>query len=246
MKMLVSLALLLAAFTARAAEWDHYQVILDRHPFGALTVANTNVIPDFAKSLRLSAIWMAHGQPRAGIEDSTEKLKRDYVLVRGEVSEDGIELLDVNVADEAAMIRKGIETATLHIQSGASTNMPVVGAPGMPPGAGNPGNPWREFYERYRQRHQQDGGGGAPPPFPMPGGQGGPGGATFTITPGANGAMQIQSTTMGMPSPSMPDANAMQGGRNRNSAQMQMMNAGGDGTTAAPTRGHKHSRSSDQ
>ncbi len=237
MKLLVSLAVLLAAFAARAAEWDHYQVILDRHPFGALTVAATNVTPDFAKSLRLSSIWMAHGQPRAGFEDSADKLKRDYVLSRGEISEDGVELVEVNIADEAAIIRKGAETATLHIQAGASTNMPMVNAPGMAPGgAGNPANPWREFYERYRQRHQQDGTAGPPPPFPMPTGPGGQG-ATFTIMPGAGGAMQIQASGMGMPSAGL---DAGQGGRNRSSAQM--LNTGGDGSTPVPTRSHKHNR----
>jgi len=227
MKLLASLALLLAAFTARAAEWDHYQVILDRHPFGSLTVANTNVTPDFAKSLRLSAIWMAHGQPRAGFEDSADKLKRDFVLGRGEISEDGVELVEVNVADEAATIRKGNESATLHIQSGASTNMPVVGAPGMPPGGGNPGNPWREFYERYRQRHQQDGGGGPTPPFPMPGAQGGPafggGNTSFTITGG--GAGQAPAVIM----QSAGDAN--QGGR---SGPQMMNNTTGDGSSGVP------------
>jgi hypothetical protein len=242
MKLLASLVLLFAAFTARAAEWDHYQVILDRHPFGSLTGANTNVTPDFAKSLRLSAIWMTHGQPRAGFEDSGDKIKRDFVLGRGEISEDGVELVDVNVADEAAIIRKGNENATLHIQSGASTNMPVVGAPGMPPGAGNPGNPWREFYERYRQRHQQDGGGGPTPPFPMPGAQGGPGGPAFgggntpfTITGG--GAGQAPAVIM----QSAGDAN--QGGRG--GAQM-MNNNSGDGSSGAPRSRRNRVRSSDQ
>ena len=231
----VSLALLSATCLAHAAEWDHYQVILDRHPFGTLTVVNTNVTPDFAKGLRLSSIWMAHGQPRAGFEDSSDKIKRDFVLGRGELSEDGLELVDVNVADESAVIRKGAETATLHIQSGASTNLPVVGAtgmPGMPPGGGNPNNPWREFYERYRQRHQQDGGGGQTPPFPMPGG-----GATFPMPGGgAPGALQVQPSAVIMQNPAV---DASQRG-NRSSGQM--LDSSGDGSTAAPTARRKHTR----
>ena len=199
MKMLAaSLALLSAALAACAAEWDHYQVILDRHPFGALSSINTNAMPDFAKNLRLSSIWMARGQYRAGFEDNTDKIKRDYVIGRGEMSEDGIELVEVNVADESAIIRKGTETATLHVQAGISTNMPIVNVPGMTPGAGNTGNPWRDFYERYRQRHQQDGGAGQPP-FPMPGGPGGPGGGTFTMGPGGGGAFSVSGGAQGQP-----------------------------------------------
>jgi len=232
----VSLALLSATCLAHAAEWDHYQVILDRHPFGTLAVVNTNITPDFAKSLRLSSIWMAHGQPRAGFEDSADKIKRDFVIGRGEVSEDGVELVDVNVADEAAIIRKGNETATLHIQSGASTNLPVVGAPGMPPGAGgNPNNPWREFYERYRQRHQQDGSGGPATPFPMPGGP--PGGGAFNMNGGGvSGGMQIQPSTVIMQNPAV---DASQRGL-RSSGQM--LDASGDGSMAAPTARRKHTR----
>jgi hypothetical protein len=236
MKLLASLVLLLAALTARAAEWDRYQVILDRHPFGTLTVANTNITPDFAKSLRLSAIWMAHGQPRAGFEDTAERIKRDFVIGRGEVSEDGLELVDVNISEEAAVIRKGNETATLHIQSGASTNLPVVGAPGMagmPPGAGA-ANPWREFYERYRQRHQQEGGGGAPPAFPMP--PGGPGGATFSIAPGSGAAGQPIVIQM-QAAPTTPAAAA------RAAKYSAQSDANGKGNASDAKRSsHKHSR----
>jgi len=139
---------------------------------------------------------MARGQYRAGFEDNTDKIKRDYVISRGEMSEDGIELVDVNVADESAIIRKGTETATLHVQAGVSTNMPIVNVPGMTPGGGNTGNPWRDFYERYRQRHQQDG--SAPqPPFPMP--PGGPGGGTFQMGPGGGGAFSVSGGAQGQP-----------------------------------------------
>ena len=243
----ICLALLSAACLARATEWDHYQVILEKHPFGALTALNTNITPDFAKSMRLCSIWMAHGQPRAGFEDASEKIKRDYVLGRGEVSEDGIELVDVNVGDESAIIRKGTETATLHIQSGSSTNLPVVGAPGMPPGAGSSGNPWRDFYERYRQRHQQDGGAaGGPPPFPMPNGaqggpftMGGPGGAgAFTVSGGAGGQpviIQMQAASM--------DAAAAKASKKYN-AQADM--SGGTDTSGATgiPRSKKHNHPS--
>ncbi|MCX7007779.1 MAG: hypothetical protein NTY53_11125 [Kiritimatiellaeota bacterium] len=245
MKMLVSLALLSAALITRAAEWDHYQVILDRHPFGALENINTNAIPDFAKSLRLSALWMAHGQFHAGFEDNTDKIKRDYVLSRGELSEEGIELVDVNVADESAVIRKGTETATLHVQAGASTNMPIVNVPGMPPGAGNTGNPWRDFYERYRQRHQQEGGGGQPP-FPMPGG---PGGGTFTMGSGGGGAFSVSGGAQGQPTIIMMQAPAASPGTTKASKYSGQSSKGVDsgtsdaGGAAVPRSSHKHGHS---
>ena len=239
-----SLALLTAALTARAAEWDHYQVILDRHPFGALAEVNTNVILDFAKSLRLSAIWMARGQCRAGIEDNTDKLKRDYVLARGELSEDGIELVEVNVTDESAVIRKGAETATLHVQAGASTNMPVVNVPGMPPqpGGANTGNPWRDFYERYRQRHQQVGGAGGPqPPMPFPM----QGGGTFQMGPGGSGTINVSGAAAGQPiviqmqAPVDPSAAKA----SKYSAQAAADAGGGGGFSRSS---HKHTRAAPQ
>jgi hypothetical protein len=245
MKMLVaSLVMLAAASTVRAAEWDHYQVILDRHPFGALTSINTNATPDFAKNLRLSSIWMAHGQYRAGFEDNTDKIKRDYVINRGEMSEDGIELVEVNVADESAVIRKGAETATLHVQAGVSTNMPVVNVPGMPPqpGGANSGNPWRDFYERYRQRHQQDG--SAPqPPFPMP--PGGPGGGTFQMGPGGSGAFSVSGGAQGQPIIIQMQAAAQTDkAAARASKYSGQSKAGTDsGSTDVPRSSHKHGRS---
>ncbi|TAN38586.1 MAG: hypothetical protein EPN23_02160 [Verrucomicrobia bacterium] len=155
MKAVVTLsftALLLMA--AHAAEWERYQVILDRHPFGALTAKDATVTPDYAKSLRLSAIWTVHGQLRAGFEDAA--VKRDFVLACGEKSEDGLELVEVRYADEAVVVRKGTETTVLHMQAGASTNTPLNIAP--PPGspAALTINPWREFYERYRSRRREE------------------------------------------------------------------------------------------
>jgi len=237
-----SLALLTVALVARAAEWDHYQVILDRHPFGALTAINTNVMPDFAKSLRLSAIWMAHGQCRAGIEANTDKIKRDYVLSRGELSEDGLELVDVNVTDEAAVIRKGVETATLHVQAGASTNMPVVNVPGMPPqpGGSSSGNPWRDFYERYRQRHQQEGGAPSPPGFPMQGG------GTFQMGPGASGAISVMGGAQGQPIVIQMQSPQMDQVRDRSSRipgqTKDVSNIRGDLGDSGSSKKHTHKR----
>ncbi len=233
-KLVASLALLTLALTARAAEFDHYQVILDRHPFGALTSVNTNVLPDFAKSLRLSAIWMAHGQCRAGIEDNTDKIKRDYVLSRGELSEDGLELLEVNVAEESAMIRKGAETATLHVQAGISTNMPAVNVPGMPPQpGGSSGNPWRDFYERYRQRHQEAGQGGPTPPvFPMQM----QGSGTFQMGPGASGAISVMGGAQGQPIV-IQMAPQMDPSRDRTSQKIKESRS-----EAAASKRHSHNR----
>jgi len=144
-----------AVMMARGAEWDHYQVILDRHPFGALRDA-TNSTPDYAKNLRLSAIWLVNGQPRAGFEDSTAK--RDYVLHCGESTDDGLQLLEIRYTDEAVVIRKGKEIAVLHLQVGASTNIPPinVGPTNLTAQSGTNGNPWREFFERYRQRRREE------------------------------------------------------------------------------------------
>ena len=150
---------------SRAAEWDHYQIILDRHPFGALRDA-TNNVPDYAKPLRLSAIWQARGQLRAGFEDSAAK--RNFVLGCGEKSEDGLELVEVHYADESVVIRKGTETAVMHLQAGASTNPPPPFIASMSgSAASSTNNPWREFYERYRSRRLDERPGGATQPMPV-------------------------------------------------------------------------------
>ena len=169
-KISVFVILTQAISLTRATEWDHYQVILERHPFGTLKDA-TNNLPDYAKGLRLSAIWQIRGQPRAGFEDAVAK--RDFVLSRGETSEDGLELMEVHMADESVVIRKGAEVATMHIQAGASTNAQAMAALQAASSPGTAPNPWREFYERYRQRRQQEGGGNPAQPPSAPGGTSG-------------------------------------------------------------------------
>ena len=171
---LCSAVLLLMA--AHAAEWEYYQVVLDRHPFGALAAKDAAITPDYAKSLRLSALWHLHGQPRAGFEDSATK--KNFTLACGEKSEDGLELVEVRYADEAAVVRKGTEVTVLHMQAGVSTNAPLnIAAPTGSPTAPTT-NPWREFYERYRQRRHEERNsnqvtrgmsyGEAMPPMPVP------------------------------------------------------------------------------
>jgi hypothetical protein len=148
----VSAALVMAA---RAAEWERYQIILDRQPFGALAAKDaTNATPDYAKSLRLSCLWQVHGQPRAGFEDSATK--KNFTLACGEKTDDGLELMEVRYADESVVVRKGTEVTVLRMQAGVSTNPPpqIAVAPGGPTAPTI--NPWREFYERYRQRRRED------------------------------------------------------------------------------------------
>jgi hypothetical protein len=156
--------------SARATEWERYQVILDRQPFGTLAAKDATVTPDYAKSLRLSALWQVHGQPRAGFEDVSTKTNQSFVLACGEKSEDGLELVEVRYADEAVVVRKGTEVTVLHMQAGVSTNAPLnIAAPPGSPGAPTV-NPWREFYERYRQRRRDERGNNPASPA-MPGGE---------------------------------------------------------------------------
>ena len=147
------LLLLCAAVSTGAKEWERYQVILDKHPFGELANV-TNAAPDFAKNLRLNALWQVFGQLRAGFEDSAAK--RDFVLSCGERAESGLELVSINFADESVVVRQGNEVAILRLQASPVTNAPAGDA-------ATTANPWRTFYDRYRQRQQQDTASNQPP-----------------------------------------------------------------------------------
>jgi hypothetical protein len=147
----IAVVLLCAAVSAGAAEWSRYQVIRDKHPFGTLT-NSTNATPDFARSLRLSALWQVRGQWRAGFEDAAGK--RDFVLGCGERTDSGFELAEVRYADGTVVLRQGGEVALLRLQAGAATPGPT----GL-----SAANPWRTFNESFRQRHPSDGANAQPP-----------------------------------------------------------------------------------
>ncbi len=112
------------ALAAPSYPFDRYQVILDRQPFGeaAAPASDTASAPTadmlFARTLRLCAlIELADGTVRAGIVDT--QTKSTFYLRPGE-SEEGLDLLSVDLEDEVATVRKGGLTVDLKMEGGSA------------------------------------------------------------------------------------------------------------------------------
>ncbi len=115
------LILLTSVLSGMAVEegFERYQVIIDKHPFGEEPPeAETVQIPlnqSFARHLRLSMLFEgSEGELRVGIIDSKEK--KNYILSIGEL-QDGLELIEADLAASEAMLRKGNEVALFKLES---------------------------------------------------------------------------------------------------------------------------------
>ena len=117
------LVIAVCAVSARAdtPDFDKYQVILERKPFGvapppestapAITAENS-----FAKTLRMSALLeLDDGTMKIGLID--QQSNKSFYLQVGE-SEEGIELVSADYDAEEAVVRKGAEMAVIKLQSG--------------------------------------------------------------------------------------------------------------------------------
>lgn len=113
--MLLSILPVLAVDTA-PHPFSHYQVILDREPFGAAPVEPSaeelmadrmaEEVPPFVKSLRMCAITHTRDSGlRVGIVEIGSKPKSHLMRV-GEVLEDGLELVDADYDREGALLKK--------------------------------------------------------------------------------------------------------------------------------------------
>lgn len=118
----VILILLLSAALRAETGWDfqRYQLIIDKHPFGEEPPeAETVQIPlnqSFAKNLRLSMLFEGpDGDVRVGVIDAAGK--KSYILRIGE-EEDGLELVEADLSASEALLRKGSEVALFKLESG--------------------------------------------------------------------------------------------------------------------------------
>jgi hypothetical protein len=110
---------------------DRYQIILERKPFGATStsLAQNGVSPaaSYAATLRLSAIYELNSESWAGLIDTQSN--RSLTLAVGK-SDEGIELVSVDLAKEEVVVRKNGETGVLRLESGAPSATPPAGGPG--------------------------------------------------------------------------------------------------------------------
>ena len=121
--MLLLIGMLVCIVAANTHDFQRYQVILDRKPFGEAPPDPTPTPPpplkaseSFARSLRLCALLeLDDGSIRVGLVDNTTK--KDFFLSEGEIVE-GIELVSASYEEEEAVLRKGSEMAVIQLQSG--------------------------------------------------------------------------------------------------------------------------------
>lgn len=107
--------------SASPEDFARYQVIIDKRPFGeeppeAPGPVQISLNESFAKNLRLSMLFEGpEGDVRAGIIDSS--LNKSYILKIGEI-ENNIELVEANISDSEALLRKGNEMALFKLEAG--------------------------------------------------------------------------------------------------------------------------------
>lgn len=112
---------LMALFTsAWAADFDRYQIILDRKPFGVPPPEPPPAAPSpsesFARHLRMSALLETDdGGVRIGLINMQNN--KSFFLTVGQM-EDDIELVSASYDNEEAVLRKGSEMAVIKLQSG--------------------------------------------------------------------------------------------------------------------------------
>lgn len=136
--------------------WDHYQIIVERNPFGKLGPEVTGETPDFAKNMRLcmlskipDAANPGRFHIRAGFVGPA--ITNQFTVQEGELSEDGFSVEDVNYAEQSLKLRKGTETALFTVQglpvpSNTLMRAPqILGyAPQLPPEA------WKIYHEPHK------------------------------------------------------------------------------------------------
>ena len=104
-------------------DFNRYQVILDRKPFGDVPPPSSNTpaqtVPQaesFAKMIRMSAILeLDDGGMRVGLIDMSNN--ENFFLSEGEMV-NGVELVSASWDDEEAVLRRGPEMAVIKLQSG--------------------------------------------------------------------------------------------------------------------------------
>jgi len=138
--------------SAQAPDFDRYQVILSRMPFGAEPAAQLAGAPgsqpvppaeSFAKNLKMCAVTRQafSGRLQVGLVDNVSK--KNYFLTVGE-EEDGISVADADYEGERALLRKGDEQVWIGMNDVSTAPVSAVaaipgrttalrGAAGMPP-----------------------------------------------------------------------------------------------------------------
>jgi hypothetical protein len=137
-------AMVIQAVT-EAPDFERYQVILNRLPFGAEPVIQSGPASDappgppaesFAKNLKVCAMTHHHltGKLQVGLVDTGTK--KNYFFKVGD-EEDGIRLVDADYDGEKALLRKGTEEVWVKLTDGGGVAVAAAGSrPGLAPAPG--------------------------------------------------------------------------------------------------------------
>lgn len=142
-------------------EFDYYEIILERKPFGEppeqpepKKEPQTQVKPQqksFARKLRLTALWKIDGVGvRVGIKDLQEK--QNYTLGIGESAE-GMELVSADYDSEKVVLKKGSEHAELALQTEGAKSVSASDAQKMDPAERLKHN---SYLERRKARQERN------------------------------------------------------------------------------------------
>jgi hypothetical protein len=144
-----------------ATDFSHYELILERKPFGEPPAGPVDPRPpvaetdSFARAIRLSALYEIAGEIRVGLID--EQSKENFFLGIGE-THNGIELVSASFEEEEAVLRRGAEMAVINLQEGRPQTVPAADQPRRVSDA------QRSYIDRRRARQEAAERRQAPPP----------------------------------------------------------------------------------
>lgn len=141
--MTIAFAVQASAMQQGSLDFSRYNVILARRPFGTSAASATQATPpppqpkpvspqdSFAKDYRMCAIRDGLAGVSVGLVNVGAKPVTSFFLFTGD-SEDGIQLVEADFAEEKALLRKGDEECWIYMNGGVRS---VAAAGGMIPGA---------------------------------------------------------------------------------------------------------------
>ena len=139
--LMIAFAGTVAAGATETYEFNRYQVILDKSPFGAVSSTEAAAPASFAANFTLVALVYSNSTvPWAIIQDKAAN--RSLFRAENETIDD-VKVLKIDVEARKVTLQKGLEKATLAFEQRSNTPTPAAATalpqpPGVPPGAPPP------------------------------------------------------------------------------------------------------------
>ena len=117
-------------------DFERYQLILDRKPFGVLVeeapAMAGSVIPPFVQHWRLSAMVANAEGSKAGLVD--KRSNQSFLLAIGEKTDDGVELVETRPEDGSVVLTWQGQTFVLDLDGDTETAASAQPSEPLPPG----------------------------------------------------------------------------------------------------------------